>query len=343
MLFKPLHQLLCLSNLVAFYAALMLSPSAEAEIWDWISSKLPYELPRETLSYKKLTPQSSIEVLDNQGQALFYIPRSEDKIQFFRPLTRIDPLLQKFVVLSEDARFFSHDGLDLEELKKAVSKKLTSGAHLRGASTISQQIVKNLFLDKKRSYTRKLFEIPWVKKLEEDLSKEQILELYLNIIEWGPGIYGAEAAARHFFDKSAEELKVSESLYLTMIIPNPTRFDGYKSKRNIEFLTKKGNAFLSRLQKDKVLNAKDVEFIKFEKIELDIKSREERTYPFQHSAKYTGLDRNSNSWDEKTEKFLKKHLASRPQSKLKISKEEFFSKRRSDTPLTIDEVSDKSK
>ena len=136
------------------------------------------------------------------------------------PLSRISPWLQKSVVNSEDARFFDHDGIDMVETEAALEKAAERGKLGRGASTISQQLAKNLWLGEQRSLWRKAREAILARKLET-LGKERILELYLNVAEWGDGVYGAEAASRYWFHKSASSLLPEEAALLTAMLPAP--------------------------------------------------------------------------------------------------------------------------
>lgn len=141
------------------------------------------------------------------------------------PLTRISPHLQHAVIAAEDASFFIHEGFDWEGIKDAAIHNLEAGEMKRGGSTITQQLAKNLYLSSERSMLRKAREALITRSLEHHLSKERILELYLNVAEWGNGVYGAEAAARHHFGKSAQELTQEEAAWLAAILPSPRRYD----------------------------------------------------------------------------------------------------------------------
>jgi monofunctional biosynthetic peptidoglycan transglycosylase len=138
----------------------------------------------------------------------------------FLPLERISDNLEHAVVSAEDQRFFQHGGFDWNELGNALSDAL-EGGRVRGASTISQQLVKNLFLSTGGSFVRKGLELTLTPMAELVLGKQRILELYLNVIEWGPGVYGAEAAAQHWYDVPAAELGRERSARLAAILPNP--------------------------------------------------------------------------------------------------------------------------
>src|SRR5215204_444205 len=141
------------------------------------------------------------------------------------PLARISPHLQRAVIAAEDASFFIHEGFDWEGIKDAAIHNLEAGELKRGGSTITQQLAKNLYLASERSLLRKAREALITRSLEHRLTKERILELYLNVAEWGRGIYGAEAAARHHFGKSAAELSADEAAWLAAILPSPQRYD----------------------------------------------------------------------------------------------------------------------
>jgi len=259
---------------------------AQAGFKEWVSSKLPYKLPPEKLQFASLRPESAVEVLDRNNERLFYL--SGPKLRFYRNLSEISEKLQNFVVLSEDAKFFGHEGFDVEEIENSLKKNLSKGKVKRGGSTITQQLAKNVFLDKKRSVTRKLFEVPWTMQIERDLSKKQILELYLNVIEWGPGIYGAEAASRHFFDKSAAEINPREALYLAMIVPNPPRFDAYASARSKDFIWSKSKTFAARIYGEKKISQEEKDFLIAEQATFAPLDQKQRKYPLQHSAHYVG-------------------------------------------------------
>jgi len=141
----------------------------------------------------------------------------------FVPLRRISKDLQHAVIASEDQRFFMHHGIDWTELHKVVDRDLDRGRLGRGASTITQQLVKNLFLTSSRSLLRKASEFVLAPTADFILGKQRALELYLNVIEWGPGIYGAEAAANRYYGVPAARLDREQSARLAAIIPSPLR------------------------------------------------------------------------------------------------------------------------
>ncbi|MCH6558211.1 MAG: monofunctional biosynthetic peptidoglycan transglycosylase [Nitrospirae bacterium] len=141
------------------------------------------------------------------------------------PLSRISPHLKRAVIVAEDGAFYSHEGFDWEGIKEAAARNLEKGKLHRGGSTITQQLAKNLYLSSEKSLLRKAHEALITRTLEHQLTKSRILELYLNVVEWGRGIYGAEAAARHHFGKSAAALNLEEAVLLAAILPAPRQHD----------------------------------------------------------------------------------------------------------------------
>jgi monofunctional glycosyltransferase len=141
----------------------------------------------------------------------------------WRPAKRISPLLLRAVLHTEDARFFTHEGVDWEAVKETAERDWKERSMSRGGSTITQQVAKNLYLSPSRSLVRKLRELFIAWRLEAALDKERILELYVNIAEWGPGVFGAEAAARHWYRCSAAELTADQAARLAVALPNPLK------------------------------------------------------------------------------------------------------------------------
>ena len=147
--------------------------------------------------------------------------RSPRTVHRWVSYSRISPALVRAVRVTEDAAFFQHEGVDFDELKAALEDHLDGGKPMRGASTITQQLAKNLYLSPSRNPARKLSELLITRRLEAELSKGRILELYLNLIEWGDGIWGAEAAARTYFGVSAAELTDEQAALLAGAVINP--------------------------------------------------------------------------------------------------------------------------
>ena len=149
--------------------------------------------------------------------------RAYHKRYEFLPLAEISPPLQHAVISAEDGRFYEHHGVDWKEVQQVIDQDMDSGRLGRGASTITQQLVKNLFLTTHRSLIFKAVEFTLAPVMERILSKRRILELYLNVIEWGPGVYGAEAAAHNWYGTTAGRINREQAARLAALIPSPLR------------------------------------------------------------------------------------------------------------------------
>ncbi len=165
------------------------------------------------------------------------------------PYDRISGHLKRAIIASEDSHFSAHEGIDWEALQKAYEKNNRKGKTVAGGSTITQQLAKNLFLSGERSYLRKGQELIITYMLEFWMDKERIFEIYLNVVEWGSGVFGAEAAARHYFGVSAAGLGASQAARLAVMLPNPRFYDknrgsGYLARRSGTILRRMGSADL---------------------------------------------------------------------------------------------------
>ena len=177
----------------------------------------------------------------NPADTAFMRLRADEAHAQGRPVTReqrwvpyahISQNLKRAVIVTEDSAYWQHDGVDYDQLRDAVEANWEHGEFARGASTITQQLAKNLYLSPDKNPFRKLKELLITRRLEVELSKQRILELYLNVIEWGDGIWGAEAAARHYFHRPASDLTPSEAALLAGAIANPHLMDpGHPSAR----------------------------------------------------------------------------------------------------------------
>jgi monofunctional biosynthetic peptidoglycan transglycosylase len=170
-------------------------------------------------------PPSSTAFMDMRAREAIAEGKPVRKSQRWISYSRISPSLIRAVLVTEDAAFWSHDGIDFDELKAAIEDSLEKGEPMRGASTITQQLAKNLYLSPSRNPTRKLTELFITRRLEAELSKRRILELYLNLIEWGDGIWGCDAAAHAYFGVSASDLSPQEAALMAAVIINPRRFN----------------------------------------------------------------------------------------------------------------------
>jgi len=153
--------------------------------------------------------------------------------QSWAPFSKISPYLVKAVLIAEDDKFWKHEGFDYEAIQKAIEKDLKAKKFKSGGSTITQQLARNLFLTPEKSLIRKISEAVITWRMEKVLSKKRILELYLNVAEWGEGIFGAEAASRHYFGKASSELTPREAARLAAILPNPRRYSPMGDQRYV--------------------------------------------------------------------------------------------------------------
>jgi monofunctional biosynthetic peptidoglycan transglycosylase len=160
------------------------------------------------------------------------------------PYDRISVHLKRAIVAAEDAHFVEHEGFDWEAIEKALEKNRTKGRVVMGGSTISQQLAKNLFLSGERSPWRKGQEAIITVMIERVMDKRRILEIYLNVIEWGEGVFGAEAAARHYFGTNAAALGPAQAARLAAMVPNPRYYD---RNRGTQWLERKTQIILARM------------------------------------------------------------------------------------------------
>ncbi|KJV27415.1 peptidoglycan transglycosylase [Aquitalea magnusonii] len=160
------------------------------------------------------------------------------------PYAQISPNLKRALIAAEDAKFADHEGFDWDGIEAAFEKNLKQGRIVAGGSTISQQLAKNLFLSSKKTPWRKLEEAAITVMLEKVLDKRRIFEIYLNVIEWGNGVFGAEAAARYYFHTSAARLSAGQAAKLAAMVPNPRYYDEH---RNATGLMKKTRIIQRRM------------------------------------------------------------------------------------------------
>jgi monofunctional glycosyltransferase len=225
----------------------------------WIGYELVTFPSISKLRTENPTTSSMIEFRISEARSENREPR---KYMVWQPIEQISPNLQKAVLAGEDSHFFEHHGFDWDAIqnawdeaqKQAEKEAKEEGdndqndwipslpSFKRGASTITQQLAKNLYLSEERSFLRKGREAVYTYFLERDLSKKRILEIYLNVIEWGDGIYGAEAAARTYFNKSASQLSPQEAAYLAAMIPSPLNV--FNPKKNPKRLARRQKAVL---------------------------------------------------------------------------------------------------
>jgi monofunctional biosynthetic peptidoglycan transglycosylase len=191
----------------------------------------------------------TIQVKDWQGKLHPFVvgPRNA----WWTPLEIIPAEMEWAVVVAEDANFYRHEGIDVSAIKNAIKYDLEKKGFTRGASTITQQTAKNLFLSREKTITRKLEEIYLAKRMERELTKGRIIELYLNIVELGPMVYGIGHGARYYFDKPASALTPRESVFLAAMLPGPRKV--YNPYRHMDRVLKRSDMILGQLRREGVL------------------------------------------------------------------------------------------
>lgn len=165
------------------------------------------------------------------------------------PYTKISNNLKRALIAAEDANFVDHEGFDWEGIQKAYQKDLKKGKIVAGGSTISQQLAKNLFLSGSRSPLRKIEETAITLMMEAVMDKQRILEIYLNVIEWGNGVFGAQAAAAHYYHTNAAQLSVSQAAKLAAMIPDPRYYDTHRDARGLQ---RKTGIILARMNDSEI-------------------------------------------------------------------------------------------
>jgi monofunctional glycosyltransferase len=171
------------------------------------------------------------------------------------PVNLISKAARWSIVLSEDWSFYHHEGIDFEELKKAIDESLKAVRFVRGASTISQQVVKNVYLSHSRSLWRKAHEFILTYKMEKTVPKSKILEVYFNVVEFGPGIYGIHQASYHYFRKHPSTLNPREGAFLAMLLPSPKRYYvSFKRKTLTAFARSRIKHTLRKLKWGKIIS-----------------------------------------------------------------------------------------
>jgi hypothetical protein len=214
-----------------------------------------YVDPAGRYDLTRVQPELAVELHAADNTILDHV--YTDQMRIWVPLSEIDRKLVSLVMFLEDDRFFQHFGLDITEIYQSVATNLKTKRFARGGSTITQQLVKNLYLTRDKNLRRKMLEVPIAMRLERRHTKEEILHTYMNIIEWGPGIYGAEAAARYYFDKSARDLSLAECYFLALIVPNPRLFSPYHEEIGMLRVRKKLKGILRRLYLEGIVSKQE--------------------------------------------------------------------------------------
>lgn len=179
----------------------------------------------------------------------------EDKPSSWIDIKSFPNVAKWAIVVSEDWAFYEHEGIDKNQIKKALESSLEEGHLTRGASTITQQVVKNLILTPEKTITRKIKEILLALELEKRFTKEEILEFYINLIELGDGVYGVEQASQKYFQKSAKTINGKEGAFLAMLLPSPIKYSQSFEKEGLTtFANEQVNNILIKLRQAKIIN-----------------------------------------------------------------------------------------
>lgn len=208
------------------------------------------------LAYHGYVLAKLVWYINHNPQSTAFINHERDRLRELKPpkpikqiwvsYSQISPSIKQAVIAAEDANFIHHDGVDWGAIEKAAKENARKGKIKRGGSTISMQLSKNLFLSAKQSYWRKAEELVITFMLELVLDKRRILEIYLNIAEWGVGIFGIEAASQHYFGVHANQLTPEQAATLASVLPAPKAYDQW---RNADWINEKSEIILERMTK----------------------------------------------------------------------------------------------
>ncbi len=170
------------------------------------------------------------------------------------PISAVPPSLKKAVIAAEDANFYAHEGVDYEAIREAIKTDLQKGKFVRGGSTITQQVAKNVFLSREKTISRKIKEFVLARRIDDTLTKSRILELYLNAVELGPMVYGVGHASRYYFGKYPSALTVRESAFLASMLPGPKVYDPY---RKLDRVMRRSERILRRMFAARMITEED--------------------------------------------------------------------------------------
>lgn len=217
--------------------------------WSLLIALISFYTYRFTSALYSITRSSesfySIEVKDNKA----YYTRVTVMPGDWVPLNKISKRLQQAIVSSEDGKFYEHPGYDSEQLHDAIHDSYVLKKKMRGASTITQQLMKNLYLTHHKSFGRKAQELVMALMVERYASKQKILEMYLNVIEYGEGLFGIGAASKYYFNKPAERLNAREAAFLAMLLPSPKKYaKSFKKKMLTPFADRMISSVLQRMK-----------------------------------------------------------------------------------------------
>lgn len=181
------------------------------------------------------------------------------KLDSWLPLSEISDLAMGAIIVSEDDNFFHHQGYEMKSIKEAIKTDLSHFEYKRGASTITQQVIKNVFLNREKSLRRKIEELILAHQAEETFGKDRILEIYLNTAQFGAKLYGIEKASIYYFEKPASELTAREGAFLAMLLPSPVRYGkSFSDKKLTPYAEKTISSILKRMAAEEYISAKEL-------------------------------------------------------------------------------------
>jgi monofunctional biosynthetic peptidoglycan transglycosylase len=198
----------------------------------------------------KENPKKSAFMIYREGDP-DYLKHRQKRMYQWIAYSDIPELLRKTVIVAEDASFWIHDGVDWFEIQESIKKNISEQSFSRGGSTITQQLARNLYLSPEKTFNRKLKEWFIARALERELKKSRILELYLNLVEWGYHIFGIQAASQYYYGKTPSELDLDEMVRLAAVLPNPLEMDPRVVSRSVLWRSKE---ILSRLLRYEFIN-----------------------------------------------------------------------------------------
>lgn len=202
----------------------------------------------DTLKNRRISMKIQVKDWKGNYHPLYVGPKNA----YWTPSAAIPPEMKWAVILAEDSNFYRHEGIDVKAIKNAIKYDLEKKSFDRGASTITQQVAKNLFLSREKTISRKIKEIILAHRMEEELTKGRILELYLNVVELGPMVYGIGQGAHYYFGKSASSLTPRECAFLAAMLPGPRL--AYNPYRNLQKVVRRSNMILRLLRRKGVLS-----------------------------------------------------------------------------------------
>lgn len=217
------------------------------------------------------------DLLKQYPQVIYHGPKKPFTMKLERrkpagwtQLDGIPKVVRGAIIVSEDWAFYQHDGIDTQQIQQVLKRDLPRGRISRGASTITQQVVKNVYLDQSKSALRKFKEILIALQLDREVSKNRILEIYFNIAEWGEGIFGIRAAAAHYFSKQPSELTAKEAAFLAMLLPSPKRYSqSFRKGELTPYARRTIHSILRKMAQARYLSEAELDAALFERLSFE--------------------------------------------------------------------------